>query len=55
MTWKVADRPGYFGTDRDRICAEYDRQFGEGNWRISWQWKNGVIQRAEALLIYQRG
>lgn len=54
MTWSAVDRPGYFGTSRNEIHAGYDVKFGEGNWRISWQWGDRIIQRTDALLIYQR-
>src|SRR3989344_4792630 len=53
--WETVDRPGYFGTSRNEIHARYNLRFGKGNWRIDWQWGDQVIQRPEALLIYQRG
>jgi len=54
MEWKVVERPGYFGTSRDKIYKKWDKSFGEGNWRIAWQWGEQIIQRHDALLVYQR-
>ena len=49
------ERPGYFGTSRNEIHARYNEQFGKDNWRIAWQWVNQIIQRAEALRMYEDG
>lgn len=35
--WTFDHRPGYFGKRRDEKIAYYDRQFGEGNWRLVWR------------------
>jgi len=53
--WITIERPGYFGTSRNEVHARYDKQFGESNWRIRWQWGSQIIQRPDALQIYQRG
>ncbi|MBU2104766.1 MAG: hypothetical protein KKF67_03255 [Nanoarchaeota archaeon] len=55
MKWEVIERPGYFGTSREEIHAKYDKQFGHSNWKISWQWGNQIIQRPEALQMYEDG
>ncbi len=55
MEWTVIDRPGYFGTKRNEIHQRYDTQFGKNNWRISWQWGEQIIQKPEALQIYEDG
>ncbi len=55
MEWQVVDRPGYFGTSRDEIHSRYDKQFGNGNWRIAWQWGKQIIQRPQALQVYEDG
>jgi hypothetical protein len=55
MEWKVVERPGYFGTSRNEIHVRYDNQFGEDNWRIAWQFGDQIIQRPEALQIYEDG
>jgi len=55
MMWRIIERPGYFGTSRDEIHTKYDEQFGKNNWRIVWQWGNQIIQRPEAMQIYEDG
>ena len=55
MDWKVIDRPGYFGTDRDEIHRKYNDNFGHNNWRIAWEWGGQIIQRPEAMQIYEDG
>lgn len=34
--WRNIERPGYFGRRRDQKHAQYDVQYGAGNWRIVW-------------------
>lgn len=55
MVWKIADRPGYFGQSRDEIHQSYDEQYGPGRWRIAWQWGDLILQRPEALQMYEDG
>ena len=55
MEWRIIERPGYFGTSRNEIHAKYHQQFGEGNWRITWQWGDQIIERQESLQIYEDG
>lgn len=53
MNWEVVDRPGYFGTSRDEIHSRFDEEYGSGNWRIAWEWGDLIIQRPEAMQIYE--
>tara|TARA_Y100000310_G_C20590522_1_gene767764 strand:+ start:605 stop:1108 length:504 start_codon:yes stop_codon:yes gene_type:complete len=55
MPWKTIEHPGYFGTSRDEIHTRYNQQFGQDNWRISWQWGSQVIEKPDALQIYEDG
>ncbi|HEY4481687.1 MAG TPA: hypothetical protein VI489_02430 [Candidatus Brocadiaceae bacterium] len=55
MEWETVDRPGYFGQDRDEIHKKFDDRFGENNWRIAWQWGDLVIERPEAMQVYEDG
>jgi len=34
--WRNIERPGYFGRRRDLMHAQYDLQYGVGNWRLAW-------------------
>ncbi len=55
MSWKTINRPGYFGKKRDELYAAWNANFGEGNWRIAWQWGSLVLDKPEALQIYEDG
>lgn len=34
--WRNVERPGYFGKRRDLRHAQYDAEYGRGNWRLAW-------------------
>jgi len=55
MQWKTIDRPGYFGGKRDNLQKGFSEKYGASNWRITWQWGLQVIERPEALQIYEDG
>ena len=53
--WETVDRPGYFGEKRDELQAGFDEKYGRGRWRIAWEWGSTIIQRPEALQLYEDG
>lgn len=53
MAWELVERPGYLGKKRDEVARLWDARFGAGNWRIGYQWSHEVINRAEALQLYE--
>lgn len=53
MGWKTVERPGYFGKSRDQLKSLWDCEHGAGNWRVAWEWRDLVIERREALQIYE--
>jgi len=55
MSWKILDRPGQAGGKRDKLCKLYDNTYGDGNWRIAWQWRDDVIENNWAYQIYEDG
>ena len=55
MNWETSDRPGYFGEKRDELHSKWDKEFGHGNWRIAWEWGQLVLQKPEALQLYEDG
>jgi len=55
MVWETIERPGYFGKKRDELESTWDEEHGEGNWRIAYQWGNQIIERNEALQLYEDG
>jgi hypothetical protein len=55
MVWKTVERPGYFGKKRDELHASWDEKYGEGNWRIAYQWGDSVVSKEEGIQIYEEG
>lgn len=55
MIWRTVDRPGYFGEKRDELQKSFDREYGNGNWRIAWEWGELILVRPEALQLYEDG
>lgn len=53
--WDTKERPGYLGKKRNEIQRLWTERYGEGNWRIAWQWGKFVVSRAEALQFYEDG
>ena len=51
--WIMLHRPGYFGKKRDRIQNGYNTAYGQGNWRIQWQWGNQTIPFETAIQLYE--
>ena len=41
--WLVAERPGYQGKRKEQDVERWNEIYGEGNWRLAWQTKNGRI------------
>ena len=56
MGWKTVDRPGYFGEKRDELWAGLDMKYGgPRGWRIAWEWGGLILERPEALQLYEDG
>lgn len=55
MEWETVERPGYFGKKRNELQIQWNEEYGEGNWRIAYQWGDQVIERPEALQLYEDG
>lgn len=53
MLWETIGRPGYFGAFRDQRFAEYDKQFGKGNWRIAWVVADLTLDFLGACALYE--
>jgi len=50
--WQLIGRPGYAGKNAAARQKELARQYGPGNWRIAYKWRNSIITRQEALQLY---
>ncbi len=55
MIWTTLERPGFFGSKKDEIIRQYNEMFGEENWRLMWQWNDGVVPYIEACQLYEDG
>ena len=55
MTWKTIERPGYLGKKRDEVHGKWDQQFGKDNWKIAYQWGNGIVSREIGIQLYEDG
>jgi len=55
MGWKTIERPGYFGKNRDELYAKWNKEFGEGKWRIAYQFGDLVVPREMGIQIYEDG
>ncbi|MFC1754327.1 hypothetical protein ACFL96_13205 [Thermoproteota archaeon] len=55
MVWKTIDRPGYTGKKKAKRLAGFDKEYGEGNWRLAWEWNNQVISEEFTWQLYEDG
>ncbi|MBS3071380.1 hypothetical protein J4408_00145 [Candidatus Pacearchaeota archaeon] len=53
MNHKTIERPGYFGKKRDEVQANYDSLYGKNKWKLSWKLGSLILDRPEALQIYE--
>ena len=49
----IKQQVGFFGRQKKFIYAEFDKQYGEGNWRIAWQVGDRAVQFDEAITLYE--
>jgi hypothetical protein len=52
MEWETVKRPGFFGKRKEEIFRQYDEEYGEGDWRIAWQYK-GIVGYETACGRYE--
>jgi len=55
VNWITIERPGYFGKKRDELISGWNQKFGEGNWRLAYQWGELVLPRKMGIQIYEDG
>ena len=51
--WSVIGRPGYLGKHRDEKHAEWDEQYGPGNWQLAWKVRNYYVDFLGACVLYE--
>ena len=50
MEWKIVERPGQSGFNKDKLEAEWNSKWGLGNWKKEWQFNGEIIDQ---LLAFQ--
>ncbi len=55
--WQTVERPGYFGKRKDELVTEWNLRYGESNWRLAWELKNGAVLDFQSVFwqIYVAG
>lgn len=51
--WETVGRPGYLGSRRDTVHAEWDARFGGGNWRLAWDVAGHPFTRVQMTMLYE--
>jgi len=51
--WKTIARPGWFGEAKSEKLAAFNREYGEGNWRIRHQLGPRLLDFTEAVRLYE--
>ena len=51
--WSTIERPGYFAKKRDELADKWNKEYGSENWRLAWQLGSQVIEKKEALQVYE--
>jgi hypothetical protein len=55
MYWTTTERPGYLGKKRDAVQQQWNDKYGEGNWRIAYQWGTQAVDKRMGIQIYEDG
>ncbi|MDP3987042.1 MAG: hypothetical protein Q8P81_02335, partial [Nanoarchaeota archaeon] len=55
MGWVNIERPGYLGKKKKEVHDSWNERFGEGNWRLVYQWGDFVVSRSTGIQIYEDG
>ncbi len=57
LDWVTVERPGYFGKRKEELFMRWNKEYGEGNWRIVHQTKDGEIMEYENVFwkVYVSG
>jgi len=50
--WRNVMRPGYFGRRRDLKHAQFDQQYGAGNWRLAWVVTGNAVSGPAADVVF---
>jgi len=51
--WRDSRRPGYVGGNKANAVRQLTERYGKGRWRIVWAWREGYIDRDEAIRHYE--
>lgn len=53
MIWQTIERPGQLGKKRDELFTLWNKEYGKNNWRIAWEFGKLVLEKKEAIQIYE--
>ena len=51
--WTSVERPGYLGKHREEKYAEWNKLYGEDNWRLAWKVGKLFVDKAGAYVLYE--
>lgn len=56
-SWTTIERPGYSGKRKDELIQHWNSEYGENNWRLTWELANGEVMDYENVFwkIYVPG
>ncbi len=53
QNWITIGRPSYLGKNKDEQVTQWNREYGEGGWRLAWQLASGeVLGFSEIFQLY---
>jgi hypothetical protein len=50
---RLIERPGYIGRKKEEKHAQWNKKYGEGNWKFIWRWGEILIGFEQACRIYE--
>jgi hypothetical protein len=53
--WETIERPSYLGKHRNEKYLEWDKKYGQNNWRIAWKWGNIFLDFLGVCVLYEDG
>lgn len=54
--WVTVERPGYFGKKREEFEERWNKEYGEGNWRLVWETPQGKVLDYDGIIeVYIEG
>ena len=51
MNWKITERPGQSGINKDKLEEEWNFKYGVNNWKKAWQFNEEIIDQILAFQL----